>query len=57
MMTDLSDRKGRLIRLCMHQMRKGRHDAREDEAYAWDDIIQKDTLYTLCKGTAYELKL
>ncbi|MCO4813197.1 MAG: cytochrome c oxidase subunit II [Flavobacteriales bacterium] len=50
MMTTL-DRKGRLIRL-LHQM-KGRHDSKND-AYAWDDIIQKDTLY-LCKGTPYEL--
>jgi len=50
MMTDL-DRKGRLIRL-LHQM-KGRHDAKVD-AYAWDDIIQKDTLY-LCVGKEYEM--
>lgn len=50
-MMNVLDRKGRLIRL-LYQM-KGRHDSKND-AYAWDDIIQKDTLY-LCKGTPYEL--
>lgn len=50
LMTDL-DRKGRLIRL-LHQM-KGRHDSKAD-ALAWDDIIQKDTLY-LCVDKEYEL--
>ena len=49
-MTDL-DRKGRLIRL-LHQM-KGRHDSKVD-ALAWDDIIQKDTLY-LCVNKEYEM--
>lgn len=49
MITDL-ERKGDLIRL-LYQM-KGRHDASID-ASAWDDIIQKDTLY-LCKGKEYE---
>ena len=44
------DRKGRLVRL-LHQM-KGRHNP-EVDAYAWDDIIQKDTLY-LCVGKEYE---
>lgn len=48
-MTDLS-RKENLIRLLI-QMQK-RHDAKLD-ALAWDDIIQKDTLY-LCKGKEYE---
>lgn len=46
---DLS-RKQRLIRL-LYQMKK-HHDPKKD-AYAWDDIIQKDTLY-LCKGKEYE---
>ncbi len=50
MMKDLA-RKERLIRM-LHQL-KGRHDAKLD-AMAWDDIIQKDTLY-LCKGKEYEL--
>ncbi|MBL4862344.1 MAG: cytochrome c oxidase subunit II [Crocinitomicaceae bacterium] len=49
MMTDLS-RKERLIRL-LYQM-KARHDSKLD-AQAWDDIIQKDTLY-LCQGKEYE---
>lgn len=49
MMTDLS-RKEMLVRL-LYQM-KGRHDAKLD-AQAWDDIIQKDTLY-LCKDKEYE---
>lgn len=49
MMTDLS-RKERLIRL-LYQM-KAKHDPKDDAA-AWDDIIQKDTLY-LCKGKEYE---
>ena len=49
MMEDLS-RKERLVRL-LYQM-KGRHDAKLD-ARAWDDIIQKDTLY-LCKNKEYE---
>lgn len=49
MEADLS-RKERLIRL-LYQMRE-RHDAKDD-AMAWDDIIQKDTLY-LCKGKQYE---
>ena len=49
MMTDLA-RKEKLVRL-LYQM-KGRHDSKLD-AQAWDDIIQKDTLY-LCKGKEYE---
>lgn len=49
MTTDL-ERKTRLIRI-LHQMR-GHHDSNID-AFAWDDIIQKDTLY-LCKGKEYE---
>lgn len=49
METDLH-RKEQLIRL-LHQM-KGRHDSKVD-AQAWDDIIQKDTLY-LCNGQPYE---
>lgn len=49
-MTDL-DRKGRLIRLL--QQMKGRHDSKVD-ALAWDDIIQKDTLY-LCVNKEYEM--
>lgn len=47
---DLS-RKSRLIRL-LYQM-EGRHDGTED-AQAWDDVIQTDTLY-LCKGKEYEM--
>ncbi len=50
MEADLS-RKGRLIRL-LHQM-KARHDSKIDAA-AWDDIIQKDTLY-LCVNKEYEV--
>lgn len=49
MMADLG-RKEMLVRL-LYQM-KGRHDSKLD-AQAWDDIIQKDTLY-LCKGKEYE---
>lgn len=49
MMTDL-DRKERMIRL-LYQMRQ-RHDAKDD-ASAWNDIIQKDTLY-LCVNKEYE---
>lgn len=49
METDLS-RKGRLIRL-LYQM-KSRHDKKIDAA-AWDDIVQKDTLY-LCVNKEYE---
>jgi cytochrome c oxidase subunit 2 len=49
MENDLS-RKERLIRL-LYQM-KGRHDKKVD-ARAWDDIIQKDTLY-LCINKEYE---
>jgi cytochrome c oxidase subunit II len=49
METDLS-RKGRLIRL-LYQM-KARHDNSIDAA-AWDDIVQKDTLY-LCVNKEYE---
>ncbi len=49
MMEDL-DRKNKLVRL-LYQM-KGRHDSKLD-AQAWDDFIQKDTLY-LCKGKEYE---
>jgi cytochrome c oxidase subunit 2 len=49
MMADLS-RKEKLVRL-LYQMR-GRHDSKLD-AQAWDDFIQKDTLY-LCKGKEYE---
>lgn len=49
MESDLS-RKERLIRL-LYQMRE-KHDPKDDAA-AWDDIIQKDTLY-LCKGKEYE---
>ena len=44
------DRKNKLIRL-LYQM-KSRHDPMLD-ARAWDDFIQKDTLY-LCKGKEYE---
>ncbi len=46
---DLS-RKTRLIRL-LHQMKK--HHTKKYDAYAWDDIIQKDTLY-LCVNKEYE---
>jgi len=49
-MMDELDRKSRLVRL-LHQM-KGRHIKSVDD-YAWDDIIQKDTLY-LCIGKEYE---
>jgi cytochrome c oxidase subunit 2 len=49
MMVDLS-RKERLVRL-LHQMRD-RHNP-EVDAWAWDDIIQKDTLY-LCENKEYE---
>lgn len=49
MVNDLS-RKQRLIRL-LHQMRE-RYDKKLD-ALAYDDIIQKDTLY-LCENQAYE---
>jgi cytochrome c oxidase subunit 2 len=49
-MEDDLSRKERLIRL-LYQMR-ARHDGKND-ASAWDDIIQKDTLY-LCKGKEYE---
>lgn len=49
MIEDLS-RKERLIRL-LYQMRE-RHNVKDDAA-AWDDFIQKDTLY-LCKDKEYE---
>lgn len=49
-MEDDLSRKTRLIRL-LHQMR-ARHDKKID-AMAWDDIIQKDTLY-LCVNREYE---
>jgi cytochrome c oxidase subunit 2 len=49
MENDLS-RKTRLIRL-LYQMKK--HHSKKQDAYAWDDIIQKDTLY-LCKNKEYE---
>lgn len=49
-MEDDLSRKTRLIRL-LHQM-KARHDSKID-AMAWDDIIQKDTLY-LCVNKEYE---
>lgn len=49
MLKDLN-RKNKLVRL-LYQM-KGRHDSKLD-AQAWDDFIQKDTLY-LCKGKEYE---
>jgi cytochrome c oxidase subunit 2 len=49
MIVDL-DRKERLIRL-LYQM-KARHNKKVD-AFAWDDIIQKDTLY-LCDNKEYE---
>ncbi len=48
-MVDL-ERKTRLIRI-LYQMR-AHHDSKID-AYAWDDIIQKDTLY-LSAGQEYE---
>ena len=44
------DRKHKLVRL-LYQM-KSRHDSNLDSR-AWDDFIQKDTLY-LCKGKEYE---
>jgi cytochrome c oxidase subunit 2 len=50
--TDLS-RKERLYRF-MSQMKEN-HNSKLD-ASAWDDIIQKDTLY-LCKGQEYEITL
>jgi cytochrome c oxidase subunit 2 len=50
--TDLS-RKERLYRF-MSQMKEN-HNPKLD-ASAWDDIIQKDTLY-LCKGQEYEITL
>lgn len=50
--TDLS-RKERLFRF-MSQMKQN-HNPKLD-ASAWDDIIQKDTLY-LCKGQEYEITL
>jgi cytochrome c oxidase subunit 2 len=50
--TDLS-RKERLYRF-LTQMKQN-HNAKLD-ASAWDDIIQKDTLY-LCKGQEYEIAL
>lgn len=50
--TDLS-RKERLYRF-MTQMKQN-HNPKLD-ASAWDDIIQKDTLY-LCKGQEYEITL
>ncbi len=49
MSTDLK-RKQKLIRL-LYQMKES-HDSKIDAA-AWDDILQKDTLY-LCKGKEYE---
>jgi len=49
MIVDL-ERKSRLIRI-LYQMR-GHHDSKIDN-FAWDDIIQKDTLY-LCENTEYE---
>ena len=49
-MEDDLARKERMIRL-LYQM-KARHNAKLD-AMAWDDIIQKDTLY-LCKNQEYE---
>ena len=42
--------KGRILRSIV-QMQQN-HDSKYDD-YAWDDIIQTDTLY-LCKGTEYE---
>lgn len=52
LLTDLS-RKERLYRF-LNQM-KNNHNKKLD-ASAWDDIIQKDTLY-LCKGQEYEIAL
>ena len=49
MIIDL-ERKSRLIRI-LYQMR-GHHDSKVDK-YAWDDIIQKDTLF-LCENKEYE---
>ena len=49
MIVDL-ERKSRLIRI-LYQMR-GHHDSKIDK-YAWDDIIQKDTLI-LCENQEYE---
>ncbi len=49
-MADDLHRKEKLIRL-LYQMRE-RHDPKDD-ALAWDDIIQKDTLY-LCVNKEYE---
>jgi len=49
MLVDL-ERKSRLIRI-LYQMR-GHHDSKIDK-YAWDDIIQKDTLF-LCENQEYE---
>ena len=49
MIIDL-ERKSRLIRI-LYQMR-GHHDSKIDK-YAWDDIIQKDTLI-LCENQEYE---
>ena len=49
MIVDL-ERKSRLIRI-LYQMR-GHHDSKVDK-YAWDDIIQKDTLF-LCENKEYE---
>jgi len=46
---DLS-RKERLLRLLVQM--KAHHDPKLDN-FAWDDIIQRDTLY-LCKGKPYE---
>ena len=50
MIVDL-ERKQRLIRI-LYQM-QSRHNSKLDAA-AWDDIIQKDTLY-LCQNKEYEL--
>ena len=44
------ERKSRLIRI-LYQMR-GHHDSKIDK-FAWDDIIQKDTLF-LCENKEYE---
>ncbi len=43
-------RKERLVRL-LYQMKA--HHNKKNDAMAWDDIIQKDTLY-LCEGKEYE---
>ncbi len=48
---DAIDRKSRLVRL-LYQM-KNRYDSKMD-VMAWDDIIQKDTLY-LCVNKEYEM--